>query len=78
MARHGITMQSARELLEEIAGNRKGLLTLRPHVMGAAGKVHRHRAKLAAELVMAGLAIWANPQHTTVKITFAGRQNLKD
>ena len=70
-------MQSAREILEEMAGNTEGLLTLR-EVMGAAGKVHRHRAKIMDELVKDGLAIWVNPHQTIAKITPAGLHSLKD
>ena len=70
-------MQSARELLEEIAGKNNGILTLR-NVMGATGEVHRHRAKLATELVKCGFALWANPQQTMVQISSAGLRSLEE
>ena len=72
-------MQSARELLEEMAKNKKGILTLRKEVMGAAGEVHRHCAKVVDELVREGLATWVNsPRRTIARITSAGRGSLKE
>ena len=56
-------MQSERDLLEEMARNKKGILTLR-EVMGAVGEVHRHRAKVVDELVRKGLATWVNSRRT--------------
>lgn len=71
-------MLSAREILEEMARNKDGLITLRREVLGAAGKVHRHRARLVDDLVREGLAIWANHSQTIAKITPAGLESLKD
>ena len=69
-------MQSARGLLEEMARNKKGILTLRK-VIGATGEVHRHRAKVVNELVRDGLAIWVNsPRRTIARITPAGCHSL--
>ena len=76
-AGRSIAMQSAREMLEEMARNKEGLVTLR-EVMGAAGKVHRHRARIMDELVMNDLAVWVNPHQTIARITSAGLQSLKD
>ena len=69
--------QSARSLLEEIARNKKGILMLR-EVMGAAGEVARHRAKVVNELVRDGLAIWVNSRRTIAKITRPGLHSLKE
>lgn len=70
-------MQSPREILEEMDGNKHGLVTLR-EVIGAAGKVHRHRAKVVDGLVRDGLAIWVNSSRTIAQITRAGRHSLQD
>ena len=71
-------MQSAREILEEMARNKDGLITLRREVLGAVGKVHRHRARLVDELVREGLAIWVHHSQTIAKITPTGLESLKD
>ena len=70
-------MQSARALLEEMAKNKAGILTLRK-VIGAAGEVHRHRTKLANELVRNGLAIWVNSRRTVARITPAGLRIMEE
>ena len=69
-------MQSAQDLLEEMARNKKGIMTLR-EVMGATGEVHRLRVKAVNELVRDGLAIWVNSRRTVARITPAGLHGLK-
>ena len=70
-------MSSQRSLLEEMAKNKDGVVVLR-NPMGAAGEAHRHRAKLAKELVKKKLARWFNIQRTMVQITTLGRTTLED
>ena len=69
-------METKRDLLEEMARNENGLVTLRRGVIGAAGKAHRHRAKVVDELVSDGLAIWVNSTRTIAKLTTAGHCRL--
>lgn len=72
-----LVMRSARDLLEEMARNKKGILTLR-EVMGTAGEVHRHRKKVVAKLVRKRHARWENPRRTVAGITPAGRRRLEE
>ena len=71
-------MLSKREILEEMAGNKGGLITLRREVLGAIGKVHRYRARVVDELVREGLAIWENRSQTIARIASPGLESLKD
>lgn len=65
-----------REVLDRMARNKYGLVTLR-RPKGEAGEKHRCEAEAVEELILDGFARWDNPQRTMARITLEGLAALK-
>ena len=63
-------------LLDKMNRDRKGIFRLRLHVMGAAGDKYRREFTAAENLVNKGLAEWANPPRTLLRITDEGTRSI--
>ena len=69
-------MQSRQQLLEKMARNPDGILTLRIDAIGKRGEMDRQRAKIVDNLVNDNLARWIG--RCMAKITPEGRETLEE
>ena len=64
-------------LLKKMANNPRGIMTLRPNTMGAAGERHRREWEAVNNLVRKGFAVWINDSQSIAQTTLEGDDYVK-